>query len=234
MERRNDFNNKKPGYNRGNKPFDPNAKPKMMEATWEKSRYIDFEKAVLYRMASGELELDDAHAHLMLPENIKELKVKMQEWYDKIEIPVRATIGSAGYDMATPIPVKIVPFKRFRIPTGLRAKMPFKQVLKLSSRSSIFGDQIVIDGTIDADYYFSKKTAGIIVIQGMMQDIREMTIDLQTGKPSFGNEVQYEAGHPLANGVFYEYKRVSNEKENPVTKKRDGGFGHTNTNRTTK
>ncbi|MGL6099453.1 MAG: hypothetical protein ACRC0G_07495 [Fusobacteriaceae bacterium] len=222
MERKNEKMYSKPTGGRA-KTF--GEKPKVIEATFEKCKYYDFEKAVIYRIGTGELILDDAHAHLMLPSNLKELCEKIMEWHNNIVVPVRATIGSGGYDFATPVPVKIIPFKLFRIPTGIKAKMPFRQVLSLSSRSSIFGDQIIINGTIDSDYYFSKKTAGQIVIQGLLKTL-EVNDDGTVVKA--GPSIEYPEGHPLANGIFYEYKRVSNEKDNPVTKKRDGGFGHTN------
>ena len=43
--------------------------------------------------------------------------------YDKIILPVRATAGSAGYDIVTPQDVTLNPGESIRIPTGIRVRM---------------------------------------------------------------------------------------------------------------
>ena len=44
-----------------------------------------------------------------------------KESYDKIELPKRATAGSAGYDFFTPVSFTLKPGETIKIPTGIRA-----------------------------------------------------------------------------------------------------------------
>ena len=43
--------------------------------------------------------------------------------YDDINLPVRATSGSAGYDFKSPINFKLKPGSTIKIPTGIRVKI---------------------------------------------------------------------------------------------------------------
>lgn len=44
----------------------------------------------------------------------------IQEIYDNIKLPKRATKGSAGYDFFAPISLTLAPGKTIKIPTGIR------------------------------------------------------------------------------------------------------------------
>lgn len=186
-----------------------NAKEKIKETEFMKCTLEEFSRAVKYRISKGELPLQDKT--LLDPKNEAMLDDFIVDWYEKIEIPRRATIGSAGHDFVCPIPVEIGMFQKFRIPTGIKAKMPFSQFIDMKPRSSMALD-IFIDGTIDADFFFVKKMAGIITIQGF----------------SITESLKINAGGKIAQGRILEYKRTLNERTNKVTETRIGGFGSTN------
>ena len=52
---------------------------------------------------------------------IKEEEIK--EMYDTLQLPKRATKGSAGYDFYTPFTFHLKPGETIKIPTGIRVKM---------------------------------------------------------------------------------------------------------------
>lgn len=57
--------------------------------------------------------------------------------YDRIKLPKRATVGSAGYDFFTPIGLKIKPGKTVKVPTGIRCRIDNDWVLKCYPRSGL-------------------------------------------------------------------------------------------------
>ena len=62
---------------------------------------------------------------------------EIQEVYDAVRLPKRATAGSAGYDFFTPVPIVLHPGKTVKIPTGIRAEMQDNWVLKCYPRSGL-------------------------------------------------------------------------------------------------
>ena len=184
---------------------------------FEKCSYEEFKEAVLNRIDRGELVLNMTEEQKHLYET--DIDVIMKEWYDKITIPVRATAGSAGHDFVTPLPV-IVGEEPTRIPTGIRVKMMHNVYLQLKSRSSLFGNRtkrVLVDGTIDADYYGNKDTHGIIFVQilSLVPNAR----------------LEFVSGEKIAQGIFHNYLQTENERTNPVKTVRKGGFGSTGTGR---
>ena len=47
----------------------------------------------------------------------------LAEIYERIKLPQRATTGSAGYDIFTPVHIVLEPGKTIKIPTGIRCKI---------------------------------------------------------------------------------------------------------------
>lgn len=187
---------------------------------FEKCSYDEFKEAVLSRLNRGELVLNLTDEEKEIFE--KDIDQLMKVWYDKITIPARATSGSAGHDFVTPLPV-IVGEEPTRIPTGIRVKMMHNVYLQLKSRSSLFGNKtkrILVDGTIDADYYGNKDTHGIIFVQilSLVPDAR----------------LEFGSGEKIAQGIFHNYLQTENERQNPVKTVRKGGFGSTGTHTTRK
>ena len=44
---------------------------------------------------------------------------KIQKIYEEIRMPVRATVGSAGYDFYSPLDFVLTPGQTIKIPTGI-------------------------------------------------------------------------------------------------------------------
>lgn len=83
-------------------------------------------------------------------ENIKEM-------YDNIKLPKRATSGSVGHDIATPVDITIVYGRDVMIPTGLRCEISDGYGMLIFPRSSLgIKKKMSISNTIpviDSDYF---------------------------------------------------------------------------------
>ena len=88
---------------------------------------------------------------------IGEAEAKMM--YDLIDLPVRATTGSAGYDFKSPINFTLAPGSSVKIPTGIRVKIDEGWWLCCAPRSGLGCKyRMQLDNTIgvvDSDYYNS-------------------------------------------------------------------------------
>ena len=139
---------------------------------------------------------------------------KIQEIYDQIRLPRRATAGSAGYDFFAPVDVQLAPGETIKIPTGIRAQMAQEWVLKVYPRSGLgFKYRLQMNNTvgiIDSDYFYSDNEGHIFM--KIMNDGRE------------GKTVELKAGEGFAQGIFLEYGVTVDDD---ATEKRNGGFGST-------
>ena len=83
---------------------------------------------------------------------------EVQEIYEGISLPVRATAGSAGYDFFAPVKVTLQPGETVKIPTGIRVEMEQDWVLKCYPRSGLgFKYRLQLNNTvgiIDSDYFY--------------------------------------------------------------------------------
>jgi dUTP pyrophosphatase len=133
--------------------------------------------------------------------------------YNKITVPVRATKYSAGYDFVTPIDIKLEPGATIKFPTGIKAKITDPAwCLLIMPRSSLgFKYRLMLDNTvglIDADYQNSDNEGHIFV---------KLT--------NCGNKtVEVKAGDRIVQGVFVQYGITADDK---VNDERNGGFGST-------
>ncbi len=136
--------------------------------------------------------------------------------YDKIKLPRRATIGSAGYDIFTPISFILEPNQSVKFPTGVRCKIDEGWVLKLYPRSGLgFKYRLQLDntvGVIDNDYYYSDNEGHMFL--KLTNDSKELKI------------VSVKAGEAVAQGIFVEYG-VTIDDDEYEKKVRNGGFGST-------
>ena len=136
------------------------------------------------------------------------------DMYESLELPIRATKGSAGYDFHAPFAFSLSPGTTIKIPTGVRVKMNEDWVLKLYPRSGLgFKYRLQMNNTvgiIDSDYYFSDNEGHIFI---------KMTNDSNEGRTL---EVAQGAG--FAQGIFLEYGITEDDEADGV---RDGGFGST-------
>lgn len=137
-----------------------------------------------------------------------------KENYDKIILPVRATAGSAGYDIVTPQDVTLNPGESIRIPTGIRVRMEEGWVFQIYPRSGLgYKYRIQLDNTvgiIDSDYYFSDNEGHIQV---------KITNDGKEGKT-----LCLKSGERFCQGIFTEYGITYDDE---ATATRNGGFGST-------
>ena len=134
--------------------------------------------------------------------------------YDTIELPTRATSGSAGYDIKAPFDITLSPGTTIKIPTGIRVEMEEDWVLKLYPRSGLgFKFRLQLNNTvgiIDSDYFHSDNEGHIFI---------KITNDSNEDKI-----VEIKAGEGFAQGIFIEYGITVDDDAQGV---RNGGFGST-------
>ena len=134
--------------------------------------------------------------------------------YEEIRMPVRATVGSAGYDFYSPLDFVLTPGQTIKIPTGIRARIEDGWVLMIFPRSGLgFKYRIQLNntvGVIDSDYYGSDNE-GHIFIKITNDSNEEKTLSLKKGDG-------------FAQGVFLPYGITSDDETAAV---RNGGFGST-------
>lgn len=138
----------------------------------------------------------------------------VEETYQQIQLPKRATAGSAGYDFYAPCRIKIGPQETVKIPTGIRVEMEENWVLKCYPRSGLgFKYRLQLNNTvgiIDSDYFYSDNEGHIFT---------KLTNDTNEGKT-----VEIPKGTGFMQGIFVEYGVTVDDD---VTSTRNGGFGST-------
>lgn len=148
--------------------------------------------------------------------NIRGFEVVSRYKDKKIELPKRATMMAAGYDIAAAEVVVLLPNEIKLIPTGLKAYMQNCEVLYLYDRSSNPRKKglILINsvGVIDKDYYDNSDNEGHIFAQ--MMNITN-------------HKVVIEKGERIVQGVFMPFLIADGDEKNVKTE-RTGGFGSTN------
>lgn len=166
-------------------------------AKFEKVSWTQFQKDYVDTFGEGEtIDMDDV-------KNI----------YDDINLPVRATSGSAGYDFKSPINFKLKPGSTIKIPTGIRVKIDDGWVLKCYPRSGLgFKYKMRMANVvpiIDSDYYYSDNE-GHIFLKLSNEGEKDISIN---------------SGDKIIQGVFVPYGITYDDC---VNKTRNGGFGSTN------
>ena len=138
----------------------------------------------------------------------------IRDIYASINLPKRATKGSAGYDFYAPFSFSLPPQATIKIPTGIRAKMDENWVLKIYPRSGLgFKFRLQMNNTvgiIDSDYFYSDNEGHIFV---------KLTNDSNEGRT-----VEVSAGMGLVQGIFLEYGITVDDDAEGI---RNGGFGST-------
>ena len=134
--------------------------------------------------------------------------------YDSIQLPKRATSGSAGYDFFTPIDFTLKPNETIKIPTGIRVKIEDGWVLKCYPRSGLgFKFRMQLNNTvgiIDADYYNSSNEGHIFT--------------KITNASNENKTIELKAGQGFMQGIFVEFGITYDDEATAI---RDGGFGST-------
>ena len=139
---------------------------------------------------------------------------EIKEIYDNIQLPKRATKGSAGYDFYAPFDITLAPGETIKIPTGIRVYMLDNYVLKLYPRSGLgFKYRLQLNNTvgiIDSDYYNSSNEGHIFA---------KITNDSNEGKTL---HIYKNTG--FMQGIFVEYGITFDDDAEGI---RNGGFGST-------
>ncbi len=137
-----------------------------------------------------------------------------ESMYEDLQLPRRATRGSAGYDFLAPFDFTLEPGETIKIPTGIRCCMPEDWVLQLYPRSGLgFKFRLQLNNTvgiIDSDYYYSDNEGHIF---------SKITNDSNEGRT-----LTVKRGEGFMQGIFLQYGIV---EEDRVTQIRNGGFGST-------
>lgn len=142
------------------------------------------------------------------------VKDNYRKYIDReINIPIRGSKGSAGYDFYSPESFILKPNEKKIVWTDIKAYMQEDEVLNLYVRSSIGIKKGLIlsngTGIIDKDYYSNVSNDGNIGIA--ITNISE-------------NEVKINENERIAQGIFLKYLIADNDQ---ATEERLGGIGST-------
>lgn len=139
----------------------------------------------------------------------------IQDAYDNIKLPQRATKDSAGYDFYAPLSFALSPNSTIKIPTGIRCKMKSGWVLKCYPRSGLgFKYRLQLNNTvgiIDGDYYNSDNEGHIFAKLTNANDEKIVNV---------------KSGEGFMQGIFVEYGITYDDEAAGI---RNGGFGSTTT-----
>ena len=132
--------------------------------------------------------------------------------YAGIELPKRATKGSAGYDFFAPFDITLASGEEVRIPTGVKVELDSDKFLACYPRSGLgFKYKIRLANTvgiIDSDYFHAENEGHINI------KIRN------EGHSS----VYIPRGSAFAQGIITQFFATDDDTANGV---RTGGFGST-------
>jgi len=136
---------------------------------------------------------------------------EIKAFYDAIQLPRRATGGSAGYDFCMPFPATFISANPVMIPTGIRVLLNPDQFLLCVPRSGLgfkYGARLVNTcGIIDSDYAGSDNEGHIMA-------------KICCDKP-----FRLDSGDRFMQGIIMKYDIVDNDE--PIKNERNGGFGST-------
>lgn len=138
----------------------------------------------------------------------------IEEFYNHIKLPVRATAGSAGHDFFAPFDFTIEPGETLKIPTGIRCEIKNGWYLAIYPRSGHgfkYGISLVNSvGIIDRDFAYSDNEGHI-----MIKIANDSCINKTYSVPQ---------GQGFSQGIFMPYGLTMTDN---VTEIRNGGFGST-------
>lgn len=168
------------------------------------NRVGEFEKVSYHQFYEAMSEINDAE--------YKDEFIRVS--YDALELPKRATGGSAGYDFKAPFAFTLQPGETIKIPTGIRVKIDDGWWLGCLPRSGLgFKYRLQLNntmGVIDSDYYYSDNEGHIFA---------KITNDSNEGKA-----IEVKAGDGFMQAIFIPYGITYSDSADGV---RNGGMGST-------
>ena len=163
--------------------------------------------AKFFKVSFSQFEQDWQNAFGEVPQNLQEI-------YDNIKMPKRATAGSAGYDIFCPINLTVPPKTQILVPTGIRAQMKNGAFLAIFPRSGLgFKFRLQLNNTvgiIDADY-FGAENEGHIMLKVFNDSADKATVEIAQGTG-------------IAQGIFLPFGITEDDDATDI---RTGGFGST-------
>ena len=139
---------------------------------------------------------------------------EIKEMYENLQLPRRATKGSAGYDFFAPFDIVLKPGETIKIPTGIRVKIEPNYVLKLYPRSGLgFKFRLQLNNTvgiIDSDYFNALNEGHIMC---------KLTNDTSESKV-----VEIKESQGFVQGIFIPFGITTDDYSEQV---RVSGFGST-------
>lgn len=138
----------------------------------------------------------------------------IEDVYNSIQLPTRATKYSAGYDFKSPVTFTLNPSETIKIPTGIRVMIDESWMLQLYPRSGLgFKYRLQLNNTVgivDSDYFYSSNEGHIFA---------KITNDSNEDKT-----LEINQGDGFMQGIFVEYGITVDDEADGI---RDGGMGST-------
>lgn len=135
-------------------------------------------------------------------------------YYKEMSLPKRATYGSCGYDICSPISFKLQPGETIQIPSLVRCQISDGWFLMIVPRSGLgFKYKLQLNNTvgiIDSDYYHAQNYGHI---QIKLTNDGTKTLEIKQGEA-------------VCQGIFLQYG-VTEDDDDYEKQRRVGGFGST-------
>lgn len=144
----------------------------------------------------------------------------IQKMHANIKLPKRSTVGSAGYDLFSPLYFYLPSWGDIVIPTGIKVDMNDGWFLEIYPRSGTgMRHYLRISNVpvIDSDYYGNPKNEGHIMVK-----LRKESGLRDTSTPTA--DVEFRAGDAYCQAIFKEFGITEDDECDGV---RTGGFGST-------
>lgn len=179
-------------------------------AQFHKVSFKQYEKDWLNTFYSDESDYLDPITHKV----DVQIESCIRETYDSIQLPERATQGSAGYDFHMPMGFTLKKDHSIKIPTGICCEMYDGWVLMLFPRSSLgfkYGLGMANHtGIVDGDYCEADNEGHIFV---------ELVNDSMLAK-----NIKFNKGDRFCQGIFVPFGTTLDDN---VDAQRSGGMGST-------
>ena len=165
-----------------------------------------------FEKVSFEQYCEDMREYCPDPLELREIQDMLRTCWEEIEVPTRATSGSAGYDFKAPFDFEIEPGDDLKVPTGIKVHIDDGWFLAIVPRSGLgFKYKLRLANTIgiiDSDYIKSDNE-GHIFIKLCNEGGRTLSV---------------KAGDGIAQGIFLPYGLDYADTCDSI---RNGGFGST-------